>query len=148
MTTKRYYSRESSLELQWNLLLVSWGGAPGFWKEEAASWSMGAEPGWLSDVRRTGGQGEGVGVDRKTGRQRERGDLMDSSLKLQHEICNLGKLGHQKVGGNKMVGWWSKLSHLAKRKTGKGKWVTQIAQEARCGLHPQEGNGKSNTDNQ
>lgn len=100
------------------------------------------------DCLMSGGQGEGVGVDRKTGRQRERGDLMDSSLKLQHEICNLGKLGHQKVGGNKMVGWWSKLSHLAKRKTGKGKWVTQIAQEARCGLHPQEGDGKSNTDNQ
>lgn len=41
-------------ELHQNLLLVSWGGAPGFWKEEAASWSMGAEPGWLSDDKTRG----------------------------------------------------------------------------------------------
>lgn len=37
---------QTSFNLQvLNLLLVSWEGAPGFWKEEAASWRMGAEPG-------------------------------------------------------------------------------------------------------
>lgn len=51
-----------------NLLLVSWGGAPGFWKEEAASWSMGAEPGWLSEdeTRRAGREGR-VGEGEKEG---------------------------------------------------------------------------------
>lgn len=48
---KREYSQDKNnnsfavLRLLQNLLLVSWGGAPAFWKEEAASWSMGAEPG-------------------------------------------------------------------------------------------------------
>lgn len=54
----------------WNLLLVSCGGAPAFWKEEAASWRMGAEPGWLSGDRRTEGGGRGGGGRR----QREEGE--------------------------------------------------------------------------
>lgn len=49
----------------WNLLLVSCGGAPAFWKEEAASWRMGAEPGWLSDDKRTRGGSGGWDTVRK-----------------------------------------------------------------------------------
>lgn len=127
-----------------NLLLVSWGGAPGFWKEEAASWSMGAEPGWLSDGKRGEGEGEGTRVGES---EWERGVLMDSSLKLQHDpdewmdvccgcqssahtrnihhtghACKLGKLAHQELG--RMVvqtDTFSKALDIRRRQVGQTK---------------------------